>query len=506
MANANSPLGTVISTMESPNTLEFAFVIQSSDVHKSQFVQVPSSPHGPVLGTISEIYRANRYFERPESVAEYSRLGMINSHFPTSEWEYMVAKVKVHGVLKENFLSRSSIPVKCGADVLPAEEGQLKSFLALDENGLELGKLRYHKLSITLSLSKLLQKHLAILAMSGSGKSYLAGVLIEELLDRDAEKGRIAIIAIDNHGEYIGFKDSAYRGQVNVIDGKKIKIGLRHLTAWHLAEWSKMSAVAMRALDTHFAELKTKIKSTGEPLGLKELIDTVQEDPSLNKKENVRGPLLSSLYELARLRLIGKADTIKSDSIKPGTLTVIDLSPIDDLRKKQMIVAHYGRKFFKQRKKEAIPPFLMLVEEAHNFCPEKMEKSSALSRGIINTIAREGRKFGASLCLISQRPVQLSTTALSQCNSNIILRVTNPYDLDHIKESCEGIDRTTADAITTLRVGEALIIGEAVGAPVFVNIRKRKSKTKTKGEPLEKLAKEFEEKNKIKEEEIEAFL
>ena len=495
-------LGTVISSPEGPNTVQFDFVIKSSDVHKGKFVQVKTSS-GPVLGTVTEIMRANRYFERAESVAEYSKFDAM-SHFPTDEWEYMVARVHVHGILNEKFLSRSSIPVKCGSSVLAADMEQLKTFLKIDESGIELGKLRHHDLVVKLSLSKLFQKHLAILAMSGSGKSYLAGVLMEELLDRKSELGRIAVVAIDNHGEYNGFADSVYRDRTNVIDGKKIKIGLRHLSSAKLSEWSSMSTTARRALDIHLSDLKKKIKDTGELLGLKDLYDSVIADDSI--KDNVKGPLLASLEELRSIRLIGKSDTIKTSLLKPGTLTVIDLSEIDDVRRKQMIVAHYANKFFRKRKKKAIPPYLMLVEEAHNFCPEKMERRSALSRSVINTIAREGRKFGASLCLISQRPVQLSTTALSQCNTNIILRVTNPYDLKHIGESCEGIDSDSLRAITTLKVGEALVLGEAVGAPIFVNVRQRRSKIKEVGQSLDKQALEFEKKQSQTDDEIEAFL
>lgn len=493
-------LGTVISSMEGPNTLHFDFVIKSADVHKGEFVQV-KTPAGPALGSVSEIMRANRYFERAESVAEYSS---AMSHFPTDEWEYMVARVHVHGILNDKHLSRSSVPVKCGSSVFKAEEKQLKDFLKIDDAGLELGKLRHHNVVVKLSLSKLFQKHLAILAMSGSGKSYLAGVLMEEMLDRKSELGRIAVIAIDNHGEYSGFADSIYRDRTHVIDGKKIKIGLRHLSSAKLAEWSSMSVTARRSLDLHLSELKKKIKDSGELLDLGDLFDSIISDASI--KENVRGPLLASIDELKSLRLIAKSDSIKTDLLKPGTLTVIDLSDIDDTRRKQIIVSHYANKFFRKRKKKAIPPYLMLVEEAHNFCPEKMEKSSALSRSIINTIAREGRKFGASLCLISQRPVQLSTTALSQCNTNIILRVTNPYDLKHIGESCEGIDSDSLKSITTLKVGEALIIGEAVGAPVFVNVRQRRSKIKETGQSLDEQALEFEKKQTQTDDEIEAFL
>jgi uncharacterized protein len=149
---------------------------------------------------------------------------------------------------------------------------------------------------------------------------------------------------------------------------------------------------------------------------------------------------------------------------------------------------------------------MLLIEEAHNFAREKAEESQAVSRSIIETIAREGRKFGASLCLISQRPVNLSTTALSQCNTHIILRVTNPNDLDHIQMSSEGIDARVAKSISGLKVGEAIVVGEAVNSPVFIRVRDRKSKKREKGAPLHIQAKEFEEKAERKENNVEAFI
>ncbi len=158
------------------------------------------------------------------------------------------------------------------------------------------------------------------------------------------------------------------------------------------------------------------------------------------------------------------------------------------------------------RKKDKVPPFLLVVEEAHNFAPEKVERQYALAKGPIITIAREGRKFGACLCLISQRPVQLATTALSQCNTNIILRITNPFDIKHVGESCEGIDSAMLDSITTLRVGEALVVGEAAGSPIFVKVRKRKSSFFAKGRDLEIIARRFEEEKTKKRQDVEAFL
>ncbi|MEW6329782.1 MAG: ATP-binding protein, partial [Candidatus Micrarchaeota archaeon] len=191
---------------------------------------------------------------------------------------------------------------------------------------------------------------------------------------------------------------------------------------------------------------------------------------------------------------------------QPGKLSIIDLSAIDNQKKKQLIVSYFARRLFSARKKDRIPPFLLLIEESHNFARERASKSDMISKSIIETIAREGRKFGASLCLVSQRPVQLSTTALSQCNTNIIMRVTNPFDIDHIGESCEGIDKAMLGSITTLRVGEALVVGEAVNNPIFVKVRKRKSKKSPKGESLESLARRFDELEEKKKQDVEAFL
>jgi DNA helicase HerA-like ATPase len=125
-----------------------------------------------------------------------------------------------------------------------------------------------------------------------------------------------------------------------------------------------------------------------------------------------------------------------------------------------------------------IPPFLLIIEESHQFCPEAAH-SKAISKHIIETIAREGRKFMACLCLISQRPKKLSTTALSQTNSKLILNIKNPYDLKHLMDSSETITKEFANMISSLGVGEMLLMGNAVNYPIFVDIRKRKFKSPT---------------------------
>ncbi len=504
---AEGELGTVISTLEGPTTIQFSFVISSPSVRKGQFVKVKAD-NGFVLGSVTEITRANRYFERAESVAEYERTSPMSESFPTAEWEYVVANVRVHGVFEAERMARSAFPVAPGSRALAAEDALLKKFLQLDDNGLHIGTLQHHSLPLRLSMGRLFQKHLAILAMSGSGKSYLTAVMIEEMLGRKAEDGRMAVVVLDSHGEYIGFKQTQYGKDTTIISAKKFRIAFRRVTPQMLAEWiPDMSATQLRELVPIMEKLRAESKEKRQPYSLDDLIARVESEMADKKRDNVKRPLLAWLNEFRSLRLFSSADLPKlEESVAPGRLTVLDLSEIEHARKKQILVSYLCRRLFKMRKKEKVPPFLLVVEEAHNFAPEKAEKSFALAKGPIITIAREGRKFGACLCLISQRPVQLATTALSQCNTNIILRITNPFDIKHIGESCEGIDSAMLDSITTLRVGEALVVGEAVGAPVFAKIRQRKCSFQAKGKDLELLARRFEEEKTKKKQDVEAFL
>ncbi len=506
---AGSELGTVISTLDGPTTIVFSFVISGAKVRKGQFVKVKSDA-GFVLGSVSEITRANRYFERAESVAEYERSVPMTESFPTADWEYVVANVRVHGVFEQDGASivRSTFPVAPGSKVLPAEDSLLKKFLQLDDNGLELGSLQHHSLPAKLSMGKLLQKHLAILAMSGSGKSYLTSVMIEEMLDRKAENGRMAVVVLDSHGEYTGFRSTQYGKSTEIVGAKKFRIAFRKVTPHMLAEWiPEMSHTQLRELVPIMAALHKEKKEKHEAYSLEDLIARVEAEMADKKKDNVKRPLLAWLSELRSLRLLSASDHPKLEEIvAPGKLCVFDLSEIESSKKKQILVSYLCKRLFKLRKNEKIPPFLLVVEEAHNYAPEKVERSRALAKGPITTIAREGRKFGACLCLISQRPVPLATTALAQCNTNIILRITNPFDIKHIGESCEGIDSDMLNSITTLRVGEALVVGEAVGSPIFVKIRRRKAEFTSKGKDLELIARRFEEGATKKKQDVEAFL
>ncbi len=492
-------LGTIIAADGTPSTSEFSFVLKGP-VKKGQYVQV-EHPQGTLFGYVSEIYKSNRYFERPESVAEFEKhSGMSN--FPSSSWEYDVGLVKILGVYSKERFQRAFSPPSPGTGVLNADSLILKKFLGFTDDGLDLGTIEHHEVPAKISMTRLLQKHFAILAMSGAGKSHLASVLLEELLRRKQEEGRVAVIVIDIHGEYIGFKhDPKFGSRTRVISGNEIAVPLKKISSEMFNEWIPNLSIPQRDLLRHALSSLRK-----DNFNFKQLLAAVDEADI--SSESVPRALKRSLSELRRYRFLTKTKEnprLLSD-VNPGELLILDFSDIDSMRKKQILVSLLARRLFRLRKKLRIPPFLLLIEEAHNFAREKAEERDAVSRSIIETIAREGRKFGASVCLVSQRPVNLSTTALSQCNSHIILRVTNPNDLDHIQMSSEGIDSRVAKSITGLKVGEAIFVGEAVNYPVFISVRDRISEKREKGAPLHQQAIEFEELKKKKEKGAEAFI
>ncbi len=506
-------IGTVVSTIDGPSPSCLDFVVNSGTVHRGQFVEMDYS-EGTLIALVNDVVKTNRYFERAESVKEFESNGRkLLEQFPTEEWEYLLAKTRPLGVYSSNLIKRATYPPSPGTKVRIAKSETLKNFLGFDEAGLNLGQVEYHSLPVNLNLSRLLRKHLAILAMSGAGKSVAAKNIIEELLDREKEKGRIAVIVMDAHGEYTSFAEPAakvkfkdYSNKTKVVRAADIRIGVPKLSVGLISSIiAGLSAPQRRELEKILNKLRSEMKSGLGAFDLLAVKNAITKDEEINEK--TRLVLLSWIGNLQELRLFSRTDIPSiTDLIKQGQLTVLDLSDLVSLKKKQIIVSYFSRKLFNERRNKKVPPFLLIVEEAHQFCPEGTREEAAISRRIIETIAREGRKFGASLCLISQRPINLSTTALSQCNTHLILRVTNPYDLKHIGESSEGLDSKSLDMISSLRVGEALIVGEAVNYPVFFKVRRNKSAESKHEISLEEAARRFEEGKEKDEKEAEEFL
>ncbi len=499
-------LGRIVSIGSTPSTEKFFFVVRDNvDVKKGMYVSVRTE-QGELIARINDIIRYNPYFERPDTVREIERMGKsVEDLFPTERWEYLLAECATVGVFTDSGFQRAFIPPKPGSLVETAREEVLSELFGFVKNGLYLGKLLYHDVDARISMTRLLQKHLAILAMSGAGKSYLASVIIEELLDRDESEGKIAVVLIDTHGEYLGFaEDANYMNKTIVVNAEELKIGVPKLQAEFFEEVvPQLSGPQRRELKRIVDDLKREKENT--PYSIDDLIKKVESDRFI-RNQNTREVILTHLYRLKSYGIFGyySQPSIK-DMCQPGKLCIVDMSQLESQEARHIVVHYIAREIFTARKKGEIPPTLLIIEEAHNYAPEGVKRESAIARGIIEKIAREGRKFHVCLCLISQRPINLSTTALSQCNTHIILRVNNPNDLDHIGKTSEGITKEVLRAITSLQVGEALIVGEAVNFPVFIKVRKRRSYVK-KGETLEEAAKRYLREMIERENDVRAFI
>jgi hypothetical protein len=166
---------------------------------------------------------------------------------------------------------------------------------------------------------------------------------------------------------------------------------------------------------------------------------------------------------------------------RPGQCTVLQLNEIDG-REQQVIVATLLRRLNQARMETEkglaaagdenyLPyPAFVLVEEAHNYAPANAE---VVTTQILKTILSEGRKFGVSVGLISQRPGKLDGDVLSQCMTQCIMRIVNPIDQMRVAESVESVGRDLLKELPALSKGQVIVAGNAVNTPLLCRVRRR---------------------------------
>jgi len=495
----SSKIGIVFNFDQLPDVSKYPFVISKRKngllIKKGMFVSTPTN-EGFLVGVIERIVLLNEYFSDALTIKAYNKENnpnIIKGLFPSNEFEYAIAIVKSLGLVifengdnkKIQKIQRMTYPASPGTEVFLLEPNLITQFLGFDvKKGLNLGKVRVSDFEAKINLNRLLNKHVSILAISGGGKSYLTSVLIEELLTRDESLGTPAIILIDVHGEYLYLKDiPEFKDKVKIFDSTYFQISVPKLHPTSFRKYQrKISNVQIRELTKFITALK-KDEDIKGIYSLHDIIKYIEEETEGSK--STKQALIGWLSEMEQLHLFGPSENPKLNNIvNNGEISIFNLANETSIRKKQIIVEYICNRLFYERRMNNTPPFFLILEEAHQFCPEASQ-SKAISKSIIETIAREGRKFMACLCLLSQRPKRLSTTALSQCNSKMVLNIKNPYDLKHLMDSSEAITKEYADMVSSLGVGEMLIMGNAVNHPIFIEIRERKFKPKLKELGLE---------------------
>ncbi|MFH1835917.1 MAG: ATP-binding protein [Methanobacteriota archaeon] len=479
----------------------FRFVIKEGKekfVKRDEFVIVPEAVTGRnVLGVVKEIMISNELL--PDEFGRDLRL----TDMVLSEGEYPIATVKVLGYEAEDGLETPRHGVYPGAKVSLAPDELIKRLLQQDlSKAAHIGSLSTRdSIPVHISINELISRHCAVLAMTGAGKSYTVGVLIEELLEK---KG--SIIVFDPHGEYKELKMPGSETKVFGVDGDlKIRVEVSTLTSSDYANLipditatqrdllDEIVSIASRFYDKY--DLKNVLdllsvvydmKNTGNSQNGAAEIFPPEIIKSVTKKVSLStiGALMRRLRRLERMGVFNIDGTSLDMIVAPNQLSVINLSEADE-RISETIIAATTRNIFDARKRFVkdegdgprleIPTFIV-IEEAHNFAPRSMDERLILSRSILRKIAREGRKFGVGLCMVSQRPGKLDSDVLSQCNTQIIMKIMNPSDQEYIRQSVETVTEDIVRDLPSLSRGEAIVVGSAINLPVATKIRERKTK------------------------------
>lgn len=472
----------------------FRFVIKEGmdkHVKRDEFVSVKESVTSKdVLGVIKEITISNELL--PDEFGRDLRLGDIILR----EGEYPVPTVKILGYVQDNGIELPRYGIKPGALVNLADDEILRGILKQDDKkSAFVGTISTRNtVPVYVSINDLISRHCAVLAMTGSGKSYTVGVIIEELLKK---KG--SVIVFDPHGEYKGIRFMDSKTTVYGVRGEmKIKIETHSLRVSDFVNLvpditdpqrdllEEVLGIAFKFYEKYDLRIILKILNImydkKEEKDIETDIFPETEIVHIIKKVGIStiGALMRRIERLNRMDIFEVDGTPLEDIVDGNQLTVIDLSDADE-RVSETIVATISRRIFEARKAYVkdgngelrIPTFL-IIEEAHNFAPRSAEEDRPiLSKNVLKKIAREGRKFGVGLCIVSQRPNKLDSDVLSQCNTQIIMKIVNPSDQEYIRQSVETVTEDIVRDLPSLSRGEAIIVGSAIRLPVTVKIRKR---------------------------------
>ncbi|MCX7093605.1 MAG: DUF87 domain-containing protein [Methylobacter sp.] len=369
----------------------------------------------------------------------------------------------------------------------------------------------YH---LSLDPRALYGRHFAILGQSGSGKSWTVTSLIQHTLKAMPKSH---LIMLDLHGEYCwtddnGVLQSAFpENQVNYIDAMKMEMPYWMMTYAELVDLfidrgDSGASMQMSFMREVLQQLKRK---EAKQIGLSAVsIDTpiyfslaelYMQFKAANEERKdfgkVQGALFGQFDEFL-IRMQSRFNDVRYDFLlkpkirnnsasmadllrqfvglgaKKANITVVDLSSVPtDVR--PAVSAQVGRlayefNYWNPQRRDF--PITLICEEAHAYIPREKGGPFDGAKKMMERIAKEGRKYGVSIGVISQRPTELSETMLSQCSSFICLRTTNPDDQAYIRGLVPEAEGDLTDILSSLGRGEALVLGEATPLPARVRI------------------------------------
>lgn len=356
-------------------------------------------------------------------------------------------------------------------------------------------------------MNELLGKHTAILGSTGAGKSGTVAAVLHSLLERGAEAGLASwkprIVVLDPHNEY----SAAFPGHqklstddgslvlpywlLNFTETVALVIGKTEFVATSQANIVKTALLKARSEGAKILGLDAAKITVDSPVPYKltTFIAAVEADkPSQASKQDSHNSILEKVDVLvrdARVAFLMKEwdgaaqdpfpailSQLVSDGAQPR---IVDLSgvPNEVAGVSSAVIARtlFNLKVWQTADERQNDPVLLVCEEAHRYVPNRGEAQYEAAQEAIRRIAKEGRKYGIGLLLVSQRPSEVEATVLSQCNSWIILRITNDADREHVRAILPDSMAGLTKMLSGLRRQEAIFVGQAAVLPSRILIR-----------------------------------
>ncbi len=390
-----------------------------------------------------------------------------------------------------------------------------KVFSEHSESAYKVGKLSANdSIDIYIDPANFFGRHVAILGQTGSGKSWTVTSLIQSAL---RVMPNAHIVLMDMHGEY---GDKKYgevasspfpRDKVRCLNAQELEIPYWLLSYSELVELfinqeDPNAATQISFLRSQLIKLKAEANSAAnvghitvdspvffpldeliaafrdanertEDFGKKKTATHGRFDQFLVRIESLVNDSRYAFMFAPKVRTSTETMTgLMKDFIGLGepkaAITVLDLSAVPfDIA--PMVTAQVGRlayefNFWNPKCQEF--PIFLICEEAHEYIPRGDHPRYKEARRSLERISKAGRKYGVGLCIVSQRPHELSETVLAQCGTFICLRISNPDDQEYVRALVPDSAQGTFAALTSLARGEVIIMGDAVPMPVRLKV------------------------------------
>ncbi len=372
-----------------------------------------------------------------------------------------------------------AIPPLPGTTILEATESDLGIIFAPKEKEwIRIGSLlRNSEIEAKINLNKIVSRHIGILAMTGMGKSNLVSLIAKHVATLQG-----TLIIFDYHNDYTNLNVT----KISVTDAK---INPRLLQADKLAEVIELRENAdkqQRVLRESFTQSVRQAKDFWAAL----------EDGVSAFGHTTKG------YADSASRVLDKIDDAKHrfsdildpdcgdpvDLIKEGRVNVLSVAELSERQanvglsyylqellndRKDSYWAKKGRKISGKNNKFSAPIFV-IIEEAHVFIPKGEHTDT---KYWASKVAREGRKFGIGLGIVSQRPRNIDPNVLSQMGSLAIMKIVQDDDQQQIASAAESLSKDLLTQLSSLNIGDAVLVGQWVNLPSIVHVDEVKGKT-----------------------------